>query len=150
MRELGLIIFLGVVMVSCASPTVVTERQAGDESLSCSALLAATQEAEEFEEEARDERGVTGTNAAAVVFFWPGLIGTYANTAEAIDAAQDRQDYLFSLYTQKNCTASTNTPPAGSGLSDIATQLRELRDMFDEGLITEDEYNAARSRVLGL
>ena len=134
-------------LISCASPTVVTERQASDTSLSCSGLLAAIREAEEFEEEAREERGITGTNAAAVVFFWPGLIGTYANTEEAIDAAEDRQEYLSGLYEQKNCSAASNS---GGGTSDLAGQLRELRGLFEVGLMTQEEYDAARARVLGL
>lgn len=90
------------ILFGCASPTVVTERQAGDENLSCDQLILAMREAQQFEEDARDERGVTGTNVAAAVFFWPGLLGTYANSADAIDAARDRQEYLNDLYTQKN------------------------------------------------
>lgn len=133
-------------LAGCASPTVVTARQAGDENLSCEQLLAATQEARQFEQDARSERGVTGTNAAAAVFFWPGLIGTYANTAEAIDAARDRQTYLTTLYSQKGCSA----PQSTGASSDIASQLRELRSMYEEGLLSEEEYNAARTRALGL
>jgi hypothetical protein len=131
-------------LTGCASPDVVTERQANDENLSCNQLLAAISEAEKFEEDARDDRGVTGTNAAAVILFWPGLLGTYANTAEAIDAAQDRQDYLNTLYSQKNCATG------GSSNSDLAGQLRELQSMYEEGLLSEEELSAARVRLLGL
>jgi len=133
-------------LIGCASPTVVTARQAGDETLSCEQLVAASAEASQFEQDARSERGVTGTNAAAVVFFWPGLIGTYANTADAINAARDRQTYLNTLYTQKGCSA----PQSSGASSDIASQLRELRSMYEEGLLSEAEYNAARTRALGL
>jgi putative oligomerization/nucleic acid binding protein len=137
---------IAATLIGCASPTVVTARQAGDESLSCEQLVAASAEASQFEQEARSERGVTGTNAAAVVFFWPGLIGTYANTADAINAARDRQAYLNTLYTQKGCS----TTQASGSSSDIASQLRELRSMYEEGLLSEEEYNAARTRALGL
>jgi len=133
-------------LIGCASPTVVSARQAGDENLSCQQLVAASAEASQFEQDARSERGLTGTNAAAVVFFWPGLIGTYANTADAISAARDRQTYLNTLYAQKDCSASQSSGAS----SDIASQLRELRSMFEEGLISEEEYNAARTRALGL
>ena len=145
MKLVSIIITLLLALVACASPTVVTERQADDENLSCSALVAAIQEAEEYEEEARDDRGVTGTNAVAVIFFWPGLIGTYANTGDAIDAAEDRQEYLTGIYDQKSCGVTSER-----ATGDIANQLRELRSMFDDGLITEEEYGAARARVLGL
>ncbi len=132
-------------LAGCASPTVVTERQAGDENLSCNELILALQEAADFEQDARGDRGVTGTNVAAAVFFWPGLLGTYANTEQAIDAARDRQEYLNVLYDQKSCSSATQ-----NASSDVAGQLRELRSMFDEGLLTQEEYDAARSRVLGL
>jgi hypothetical protein len=138
--------FCAATLIGCASPTVVTARQAGDESLSCEQLVLASAEARQFEEDARSERGVTGTNAAAAVFFWPGLIGTYANTADAIDSARDRQAYLNTLYSQKGCS----TPESTGSSSDIASQLRELRSMFEEGLLSEEEYNAARTRALGL
>ena len=134
-------------LIGCASPTVVTARQAGDENLSCEQLIAASAEARQFEQNARSERGVTGTNAAAAVFFWPGLIGTYANTAEAIDAARDRQVFLNTLYSQKGC--SEPQQPSGAS-SDIASQLRELRAMYEEGLLSDEEYSAARTRALGL
>lgn len=87
----------------CATPHVVTEKQAADNSLSCNALLKEMEEAEKYEEEARKERGVTGTNVASAVFFWPGLVATYLNTEEAIDAARDRQDHLNDLYQEKGC-----------------------------------------------
>ena len=143
MKLFSLTITVSLVLIACASPTVVTERQAGDQNLSCSALVAAIQEAEE--DEAREDRGVTGTNAAAVVFVWPGLLGTYANTEAARDAAQDRQEHLIGIYGQNNCGSAT-----GSSDGDITNQLRELRSMFDEGLITGEEYNAARARFLGI
>ncbi len=101
---LGAIALLGLFGLSaCATPTVVDSRQAGDESLSCSQLAAAIEEAEQFEADAREERGVTGTNVAAAVFFWPGLIGTYVNTEEAIEAAEERQEYLRDLQERRGC-----------------------------------------------
>jgi hypothetical protein len=65
-----------------------------DSQLTYSQLLAATEEAKSFEREARGERGATGTNVAAAIFFWPGLIATYSNTEDAIEAATERQRHL--------------------------------------------------------
>ena len=71
---------LGVValalLTACASPTVVQKRQANDEDLSCKQLSEAYAEAHDFEAKARKERGVTGTNVVAALFFWPAMIGT--------------------------------------------------------------------------
>jgi hypothetical protein len=94
---------LGLMASACATPTVVETRQASDRNLNCEELLAAIDETNDFEEEARDERGVTGTNVAAAVFFWPALVGTYMNTEDAIEAAEDRREYLNDLYEERNC-----------------------------------------------
>ena len=72
--------------------------------MSCDALKTAYAEAKDFESKARKERGVTGTNVAAAIFFWPAMIGTYKNTEEAIDAAKERQKHLESIAAEKKCT----------------------------------------------
>ena len=88
----------------CATPKVVESEQVGDSQLSCAQINAELREAARFEEAARKDRGVTGTNVAAAVFFWPALIGTYANTQEAIDAAKSRKEHLSQLHRDKNCS----------------------------------------------
>ena len=97
-------------LAACASPDVVQVSQAGDEALDCGQLQLAIQDAQRFERDARRERGVTGTNVAAAALFWPGLVATWVNTDEAIDAARDRQDSLTAIYRQKGCIAAV--PPA--------------------------------------
>lgn len=87
----------------CATPTVVDETQVGDERLTCDQIEQEIRLAQKFEQDARDERGVTGTNVAAALLFWPGLLATAANTDEAIDAAQDRQDHLRDIHRARNC-----------------------------------------------
>ena len=88
---------------ACASPTVVQTKQLKDAEMSCKQLKDALDEAEEFEAKARKERGMTGTNVAAAIFFWPAMLGTYSNTEEAINAAKDRQRHLQKLAEQKDC-----------------------------------------------
>lgn len=103
MFRTGIFLVLLVGLVACASPDVITERQIGDEDMDCGQLKAAIAEAEQFEREARRERGATGTNVAAALFFFPGLFATYANTQEAIDAARDRQDHLTRIANDRGC-----------------------------------------------
>ncbi|MEO1040495.1 MAG: hypothetical protein AAFX09_13230 [Pseudomonadota bacterium] len=94
---------LALSVSACATPEVVDVRQPGDRNLTCAQLEDQIDAASNFEEDARDERGVTGENIAAAVFFWPGLIATYANTEDAIDAAEDRRDHLMAIYEDKGC-----------------------------------------------
>ena len=93
--------FLG----GCASPTVVESKQSNDRMMSCDALKTAYGEAKDFESKARKERGVTGTNVAAAIFFWPAMLGTYKNTEDAIEAAKERQKHLETVATEKKCPA---------------------------------------------
>ena len=92
-----------LVLAGCASPTVVVVKKTGDSSLSCEQLKIALDEANEFEQNARKERKVTGTNVAAAILFWPALIATYSNTEDAITAAKERQAFLTKIADEKKC-----------------------------------------------
>ena len=87
----------------CATPHVVEEEKTSDKDLSCVSLQSEIDEAKRFEEAARDEKGVTGTNVVAGLLFWPAIIGTYSNANDAIDAAQERQDHLMKIFNEKGC-----------------------------------------------
>ena len=87
----------------CASPTVVQSRRVTDGDLTCDQLKVQIAEAEDFEAKARKERGVTGTNVAAAILFWPALLGTYKNTEDAIEAAKERQKSLYAVAKGKSC-----------------------------------------------
>lgn len=90
-------------LAACATPEVVSERQTGDANLTCQQLASEIRSAEAFAEKARREKGVTGTNVAAGLLFWPALLVTYSNAEEAINAADDRKQYLYDLADQKRC-----------------------------------------------
>ena len=89
---------------ACARPTVVRTKQSRDSDLSCAQLKDAHAKTQEFESQARKEHGVTGTNVAAAILFWPAMIGTYKNTEEAIEAAKDRQKHHERICSDKKCT----------------------------------------------
>ena len=104
MKIKQLSIFLGAVLLAgCATPHVVDEQQVADDNLTCSELDQAITEAKDFEQKARDEKGVTGTNVMAGILFWPAIIGTYSNANEAIEAAEDRQEHLQDMKEEKGC-----------------------------------------------
>ncbi len=90
----------------CATPTVVETRKLADDTLDCEQLKFEVAEANRYEKEARKERTVTGTNVAAALFFWPALLGTYANTEEAINAARERREHLLVLAKKRQCSES--------------------------------------------
>ena len=87
----------------CATPHVVETVRFTDNNLSCSQLVAEMKEADRFRTDAQKEKGMTGTNVAAALFFLPAMIGTYSNANEAISAADTRKINLMNLYTSKKC-----------------------------------------------
>ena len=88
---------------ACSTPEVISERQAGDTALSCSQLTEEIKIAEDFKDDASDKKGMTGTNVAAGIFFWPALLVTYNNVGDAVDAAEDRIDNLLDIGGKKGC-----------------------------------------------
>lgn len=97
-------LLMTVILSACATPEVVTVQRAGDTALSCEQLRTEIRETERFEESARREKGVTGTNVAAGLFFWPALLVTYSNVDEAVNAARDRRNLLLDVGQQKGCS----------------------------------------------
>ncbi len=92
-------------MGACASPTVVEKQKVTDHKLSCAELESEMRETERFRAAAEREKGFTGTNAAAVVFFWPALFATYSNVGDATRAAEERKSHLMDIYRSKQCNA---------------------------------------------
>lgn len=103
MTRLPAPLIAALLLAACATPEVVDVRQTGDRDMSCEQIRAAYDDARDFERRARKERGATGTNVAAAIFFWPALLGTYKNTEDAIEAARDRQKHLERLADSKKC-----------------------------------------------
>ncbi len=91
-----------VLLSACASPTVVQSVKPGDAGLSCPQLQNEFADTERFKKEAESEKGVTGGNAARLLF-WPAIIGTYMNANEAMAAAENRKVHLSNIMIQKNC-----------------------------------------------
>ncbi len=105
MRNFSLLLgALAVTLVAgCATPTVVEESRPSDKRLTCEQLENEMSEADNFRRKAEQEKGVTGTNVAAAIFFWPAILGTYANAGDAIRAADNRKRNLMDIYNEKGC-----------------------------------------------
>lgn len=138
------------ILAGCATPHVVQSVKTSDSSLSCSQINTEMAESDRFRSDAQKEKGMTGTNVAAVIFFWPAMIGTYANANEAIAAADTRKLNLMGLYNQKKCQdADLSTTAERNGtVGTTERKLGEIREMLDKKLITQIEYDAQRKKIL--
>jgi hypothetical protein len=125
----------------CATPHLVETVRVSDNNLNCTQLEAEIREADRFRTDAPKEKGMTGTNVAAVLFFWPAMIGTYSNANEAIAAADTRKSNLTNLYNTKKCSepAQPASPEA---------RLKSLKALLDQGLITQSEYEERRVKIV--
>lgn len=102
MKKLYITVILAALLSACASPTVVQTMKPGDAALSCAQLQNEYSDAERFKKDAESEKGVTGGNAARLLF-WPLIVGTYMNANEAASAADNRKIHLVNVMGKQNC-----------------------------------------------
>ena len=92
-------------------------------------------------EEVKDESGVTGKNVGLALVFWPGIIVNEVRANKNQDSIDARISHLTGIYNSKCLNTSSD--------NDSATdRLRELRKLSEEGLISEEEYEAARKSIV--
>ncbi len=62
------------------------------------------------------------------------------------EAYEEQQDYA----TQQRLAnlEAQQAPPAGAPPSDLASKLTELKSLMDQGILTQDEFNAAKAKLL--
>ena len=151
--------FLGILVLSvsiillnaCAKPTVVNVVLPGDEELNCEQLENAVTESQKIKRDAEYAKEGTGGNVARVMLFWPAWAKTLHNADVAIMAANDRIYHLFNIMKKKRChgvdkieAQITNTTTSIS----ITGQLKELKEMYKSGDLTEEEYKKAKKKIL--
>jgi hypothetical protein len=138
-RSLPGVTFLALIS-GCVSNQAVQTVQAGDEQKSCAELKAElTQLGAKFED-AKDDSGVTGKNVGLAIVFWPGIIVNEVRANKNQDSIDKRLSYLTTTYNAK-CSGETKN---GS----LTERLRELKQLRDEGLIGDEEYEKSRQRAI--
>ena len=90
---------------SCAMPEVVETQKTTDEMLCCTELSQEISQCEKAHAEVQKRKGITGTNVAATLFFWPALIATHSNVNTATAALNERKNHLLDLYRSKGCSS---------------------------------------------
>lgn len=90
----------------CACPEVVSVVNPGDENMTCKQLKDEIDTLDKARRDLAAEKGVTGKNVAAALFFWPALIATHSNVSDAQRAVDERKSRLVKIYENKRCTAT--------------------------------------------
>ena len=91
-----------------------------------------------------------------MTLFWPAWARSLHNADVAIRAANDRNYHLVQIMKKKNCkdaesinfqlneTTNTNT----NTNTNVSIQLKTLKEMYDSGDITQEEYIKAKKKTL--
>ena len=103
MKKVYITMLIAIFISACASPQVVKKYQSGDDSLSCQQLDREIERTDQVISDAKSERGLTGTNVAATLFWLPGLAATWINVNDAIEAGNERINHLQNLKYKKDC-----------------------------------------------
>ena len=104
MRKILTFLTFFLVIVSCASPTVVNVIGPNDNKMNCEELSAEILKANQYANEAQEAKK-TGKphNIGALLFFLPGYGITLNNIEEATKAAKERALHLNKLKEKKGC-----------------------------------------------
>ncbi len=150
----GILVFgISIILLnSCAKPTVVNVVLPGDDELNCEQLENAVAESQKIKREAEYAKEGTGGNVTRLLLFWPAWAQTLHNADVAIMAANDRIYHLFNIMKKKKCSGVdkieaqiTNT---ATSINNITGQLKELKEMYKSGDLTEEEYKKAKNKIL--
>ena len=99
----------------------------------------------------------SGGNYARVILFWPAWAQSLHNADEAILAANDRKHHLIKIMKKKKCKGAEkleaniiDKPATTTSVSqeNIAKQLKTLKELYDSGDLTEEEYKKAKDKVI--
>ena len=146
-------IFILFFLASCAKPTVVEIIQPNDDKLNCKELKAEITESQKIKEEAEFSKD-SGGNIARIILFWPAWAQSLHNADEAILAANDRKHDLIKTMKKINCKdadmfeAKIKDTNSTSSQNNIAEQLKILKELYDSGDLTKEEYTKAKEKVI--
>tara|TARA_B110000014_G_C19742337_1_gene387163 strand:+ start:98 stop:568 length:471 start_codon:yes stop_codon:yes gene_type:complete len=146
-------IFILFFLASCAKPTVVEIIQPNDDKLNCKELKAEITESQKIKEEAEFSKD-SGGNIARIILFWPAWAQSLHNADEAILAANDRKHHLIKTMKKINCKdadmfeAKIKDTNSTSSQNNIAEQLKILKELYDSGDLTKEEYTKAKEKVI--
>ena len=147
---LVLIVFL---ISSCAKPLVVETIQPGDDLLNCTELKQEIEETNKIKQEAEFSKA-SGGNFARAILFWPAWAQSLNNADDAILAANNRAFHLIKVMRKKKCPGAENLEaniiekPKNIVETNLAEQLKTLKDLYEDGHLSEEEYTKAKKKII--
>ena len=88
---------------ACSSTTKVATLKPTDSKMSCAEINQEFADLDTVMREAKKNKGASGTNIAAAVFFWPAAVGNYVDAKDSEELVAERQVNLTNLAQSKGC-----------------------------------------------
>ncbi|MDC6465619.1 SHOCT domain-containing protein [Pelagibacteraceae bacterium] len=152
MKKFLWILFLSINLILlnfCAKPTVVDIVLPSDSKLNCKELENEIIQTQKIKREAEYAKEGTGGNVTRVMLFWPAWAQTLHNADIAIKAANDRTYHLLKIIRQKKCSNADKIKNEALNSSfSISNELKDLKDLYDSGDLTKEEYTKAKKKLL--
>ena len=105
MKTILLPLVVGTTLLTgCATSQKVQVVQMGDDKMTCASIQEELAQLNQADAEVNSKKGVTGTNVAAALFFWPALAFTYIDAKDANKAISERRSHLTAIGNKKNCS----------------------------------------------
>ncbi len=140
-------------IVGCAGSAnhkIVVTDQVKDQSLTCRQIDDEIARAQAIINGVNDDKNdVSGSDVMDGILYFPfNLIAKNSNYSNALTAANQRIISLKTLKQEKSCAVEVAGSTSSS--SDLESKIKSLNKMYQEQLITEDEYKASKMKLLGL
>lgn len=87
----------------CATSQKVEVAKVGDHRMTCSQLEEEYNKLQTIKADVEKNKSWTGTNIAALVFFFPGLVFTHVDARKAEDLLRERETRISELADKKGC-----------------------------------------------
>ena len=115
-------------------------------------MESAVAETQKIKKDAEYAKEGTGGNVARMMLFWPAWAQTLHNADIAIQAANDRNFHLINIMKKKKCKGVDNINAqinkSTTSTDNVVGQLKILKEMYDSGDLTQEEYTKAKRKCL--
>lgn len=109
--------FLALAISGCSTSPKTQVVQMGDNQLTQHQIMAELAKLDRAEKEVNGNKGLTGTNVAAALFWLPGLAYTYYDASEAQKLIEQRRSHLTDLYNKKYANTAIAAAPSSKDRS---------------------------------
>ena len=83
------------------------------------------------------------------VWYDPQDTSTWAYATVADESGRENLRQMFGAAADSFVGMGTPAAPAGTGGQDVAAQLTQLADLKSQGLLTDEEFEAQKAKLLG-